>query len=193
MTYSWSKTLQFLSNGEEIFCFVFYSSSLSGLAAKFCANLNIFHWVKAVSPGAGRCMYRNPQPAQERLSRLLSACCYCSMYIRCYAIGEYTATVSEQRLGKHVPADAHVAVHLLWKRVFFCVLSAGMLWAGQFEANSSCQGTYKQGYHKFPSCPPHCAVYIYKWYAPNTWCLSRSFAEDTCIYATDRKESYVLR
>jgi hypothetical protein len=41
---------------------------------------------------------------------------------------------------------------------------------------------------------PHIVQYvcIHKLYPPNTWCLCRFFADDTCIYATDRKENYVL-
>jgi hypothetical protein len=35
---------------------------------------------------------------------------------------------------------------------------------------------------------------IYKWYVPNTWCLSRSLCWwHLYTYATDRKEVYVLR
>jgi hypothetical protein len=47
-------------------------------------------------------------------------------------------TVSEQRLGKHVPKEmnTHVTVDLLWKRGVFCVTHAKMLWARQFEATS---------------------------------------------------------
>jgi hypothetical protein len=33
------------------------------------------------------------------------------MYSRCYAIGEYTTTVSEQRLGNHVPAETNKHVN----------------------------------------------------------------------------------
>jgi hypothetical protein len=33
------------------------------------------------------------------------------MYSRCYAIGEYTKTVFEQRLGKHVPAETNTHVN----------------------------------------------------------------------------------
>jgi hypothetical protein len=36
----------------------------------------------------------------------------------------------------------------------------------------------------------HTLYSIYKWCTTNTWSL---FAGDTCIYATDNKESYVLR
>jgi hypothetical protein len=34
---------------------------------------------------------------------------------------------------------------------------------------------------------------VYKWYAPNTWCLSNCVSWWHCIYATDSKEHYVLR
>jgi hypothetical protein len=36
------------------------------------------------------------------------------MYNRCYAIGEYTTAVSEQRLGKHVPAEKNKHVNNIW-------------------------------------------------------------------------------
>jgi hypothetical protein len=51
------------------------------------------------------------------------------MYSRCYAIGEYTKTVSEQRLGKYVPAvtNTHVTTDLLWKRGAFYVVRVEML------------------------------------------------------------------
>jgi hypothetical protein len=67
------------------------------------------------------------------------------MYSRCYAIDEYTTTVSEERLGKHVPAETntHVTVDLLWKRGVFYVVRGEMLWAGLFEATISielCKG-----------------------------------------------------
>jgi hypothetical protein len=57
------------------------------------------------------------------------------MFSSCYAIGEYTTTISEQVLGKHVPAEinAHLTIDLLCKRG---VIHAEMLWAGQFEATS---------------------------------------------------------
>jgi hypothetical protein len=35
------------------------------------------------------------------------------MYSRSYATGEYTTTVSEQRLGKHVPAETNSKVRIL--------------------------------------------------------------------------------
>jgi hypothetical protein len=64
--------------------------------------------------------------------------CGHGMYSRCYAIGEYTTTVSEQRLSKHVPAEmnTHVTIGLLWKRRGFYVVRAKMLRAGQFEATA---------------------------------------------------------
>jgi hypothetical protein len=142
---------------------VFFSLLLLQFELSGCALLpRAGHWLKAASAGAGRCTYPNPQPPQERLSRLFSPCCYCSMYSRCCAIGEYIATVSEQRLGKHFPAETntHVTIYLLWKLGVFSVVCAGMLRARQFEANSSRQGTYKQGCHKVLSCPSHCTVYI---------------------------------
>jgi hypothetical protein len=54
------------------------------------------------------------------------------------------------------------------------------------------QGIYRLGCHKLPSSP-HIVQYTYKRYAPNTWCLSRSLFNDTCIYAANRKEGNVLR
>jgi hypothetical protein len=49
-----------------------------------------------------------------------------SMYSHCCAIGEYTMTISEQGLSKHVPAEMNmdVTIDLLWKRVVFCVVHA---------------------------------------------------------------------
>jgi hypothetical protein len=68
---------------------------------------------------------------------------YFSMYSRCYAIGEYTVTVSEQRLRKHVPAETNtqVTIDWQWKRDVACVVRAAILWAGQFEATGqlSCE------------------------------------------------------
>jgi hypothetical protein len=51
------------------------------------------------------------------------------MYSHCYAIGEYTTTVSEQRLDKRVPADANtnVTIGLLWKWDVFYVVRVEML------------------------------------------------------------------
>jgi hypothetical protein len=51
------------------------------------------------------------------------------MYSRCYAIGEYTMAVSEQRLGKHVPAETntHVTINHLWKRGVFYLFRAEIL------------------------------------------------------------------
>jgi hypothetical protein len=51
------------------------------------------------------------------------------MYSRCYARGEYTTTVSEQRFGKHVLAEknTHATIDLLWKRGVFYVVRAEML------------------------------------------------------------------
>jgi hypothetical protein len=56
-----------------------------------------------------------------------------------YAIGEYTTTVSQQRLGKHVPAETNTRVtrDLLWERGVFHLVHAEMLRVGQFEAPSS--------------------------------------------------------
>jgi hypothetical protein len=61
--------------------------------------------------------------------RFCSICDYCSMYSRYYAIGKYTTTVSEQRLGKHVPAETnmHVTIDLLWKGGVFYVVRAEMI------------------------------------------------------------------
>jgi hypothetical protein len=39
------------------------------------------------------------------------------MYSRCYPIGKYTTTVSEQRLGKHVKNTRAIARQLLGKQV----------------------------------------------------------------------------
>jgi hypothetical protein len=53
------------------------------------------------------------------------------MYSRFYAVGEYTTTVYEQRLGKHIPAETI-------KHATVCyVVRAGLLWAVRFEATSS--------------------------------------------------------
>jgi hypothetical protein len=40
------------------------------------------------------------------------------MYSRCYVIGEYTTTISEQRLGKQVltETNTHITIDLLWKQ-----------------------------------------------------------------------------
>jgi hypothetical protein len=69
---------------------------------------------------------------------------YHSMHRHCYATGEYTMTVSEQQLGKHVPVETntHITVDLLWKRGIFYVVCAEMLWAGQSEVSSSVQFSY---------------------------------------------------
>jgi hypothetical protein len=52
------------------------------------------------------------------------------MYSRCCAIGEYTATVSEQRRGKHVPAETNtqIIIDLLWMEIgVFYVVYAEVL------------------------------------------------------------------
>jgi hypothetical protein len=42
------------------------------------------------------------------------------MHNRCYAIGEYTTTVPEQRLGKHVPEETNTHA-TIEERCFRCV------------------------------------------------------------------------
>jgi hypothetical protein len=57
-------------------------------------------------------------------------------------------------------------------------------------------GVYKQGCHNVPSYPSHITVYIYTYinYTPQTPGVYLGlFADETCICATDRKESYVVR
>jgi hypothetical protein len=55
------------------------------------------------------------------------------------------------------------------------------------------QGIYEQGCHNVPSCPPHCVVYVYIYDTPQTpGDYLGLFVDDTCIHATDRRESYVL-
>jgi len=53
-------------------------------------------------------------------------------------------------------------------------------------------GKCKQGCHKVPSCPLHLQL-VYKRYPPNPMGPIPLFADDTCLYAMDRKEGYVLR
>jgi hypothetical protein len=64
----------------------------------------------------------------------------------------------------------------------------------EFRSKVNCQhqGRHKQVCHKVPSFPPHCTVYISD--MPQTPGVHLDlFADDTCIYATDSKEGYVLR
>jgi hypothetical protein len=85
---------------------------------------------------------------QHQFEALYGHRLYCSVYSRC-KISEYKTTVSEKRLGKHVPAESntHVTIDLLWKQGVFYVVRAEMLWAGQFEATSSvelCKGGWEE-------------------------------------------------
>jgi hypothetical protein len=62
----------------------------------------------------------------------------------------------------------------------------------QSKVKCLCQGIHKQGYHKVLSCPPHYTVYTND--MPQiSGVYVGLFADDTCIYATDHKEGYVLR
>jgi hypothetical protein len=55
-------------------------------------------------------------------------------------------TVSEQRLGTHVPAETntHLTIDLLWKRDVFYVARAKMLWAGQSEGKQMTDPSSRQ-------------------------------------------------
>jgi hypothetical protein len=76
-------------------------------------------------------------------------------------------------------------------RSFFLRENSELRW----KVKCLCQRIYKQGCHEVPSCP-HSVQYIYIYIndTPQTPGVYLGlFADDTCIYATDRKESYVLR
>jgi hypothetical protein len=54
------------------------------------------------------------------------------------------------------------------------------------------QGKCKQGCLKLVSCPLLCTTCI-EMMLLNTWFYQALFADDTCPYATDRKEGFVVR